>query len=205
MRAPALAANPTIQDAVAPARFMDVPSEWLTLADGSGYFVGISFAGTAMRDGALVVFTCEGRHVLTAQFGRSASIQLFPESKARGPTPTYVTVLDTHGDAGHAGSVKTYYRFHRGRLAPVGRLIVRQVVRQDSANAREESATLSWKASEPGVIQRCVESRPLRLDPTTGAWRPDPSAPRRYFAEVYRLEGDALRLERRADHCLGRF
>ena len=200
----ALAANATIQAAVAPARFMDVPSEWLTLADGSGYFVGVSFAGTTTRDGVLVVFTCEGRHVLTQRFGPASWIQLVPGSPAQGPAPSYVRVLETSVDLGRPRSAQAYYRFRRGRLVPLGRLAIKQVVRQDSTNATEEWATVSWKETEPYVIQRCGESRPLRLDLTTGAWTPD-SSTRRYFAEVYRLDGDDLRLETRADHCLGTF
>ena len=204
MRAPKLAVNPTIQAALDGAPFTSVPGKWLTLADGSGYFVAISFDGTRARNGVLVVFTCDGRNALTERFGRSTWIRLFPGSLTSGRAPSYLVVQEARGDSGRIRSLETYYRFRRGRVTPVGQLIQRQVVRQDSANATEESATLSWRVGKPNVIQRCVESQQLHLDSTTGAWRPDASS-RRYFAEIYRLDGDELRLDSRVNRCLAQF
>jgi hypothetical protein len=201
-RARELASNPELAAALAPVQFAQVPSAWLPLADGSGYFIAIKFDGTAMQDGVVVVFTCDGQLVLTERFGPSTWISSYPFGgfQPKDSSPTYLTVQATRGDPGRERSVVKYYRFYRNRLSPVGELVNREVVLEDSVNGIEEVASSEWRADQPGLIQRCVETRRTRRDPATGSWRPD-SGSRRTVAQAYRLEGDKLRLVSRADGC----
>ena len=202
MRARELAANPALIEALAPAQFAHVPSEWLPLADGYGHFIAVRFDGMATRDGVLVVFACDGQHVLTERFGPSTWIGSFPGSQTKDHTPSYVTVHSTRGDPGRERSVATYYRFYRNRLTEVGRLVNREIVLEDSVSGTEEVARSDWRADQPDLINRCVETRRVRRDPATGSWRPDSSS-RRTVAQVHRLEEDKLRLVSRGDSCPG--
>ena len=199
-RAKNLASNPALVEALAPAQVMHVPGRWLSLSDGSGHFIAIQVDGTTEREAILVILACDGRHVLTAQFGRSAFIGRFPPSEPKDHTPSYVTVQTTRTEPRRERSIVTFYRFYRNRLTEVGQLVNRDVVLEDSVSGTEEVVRSGWSAEQPYLLPHCVLSRRIWRDPTTRLWWPDSSS-ERTAGEVYRLENDKLRVVSRADSC----